>query len=89
MPTYAEACLLAEVRTQIGELMNVQMDFISAEEVLIRYEKLIAINQAKKALKAIAEAKKMLKQGTTPPANQTETLIKEERPKQLDVFACY
>jgi len=89
MPTYAEACLLAKIREQIGQLINVPMNFISAEEILIRYEKLIATNEAKKALKAIAEAKKKIKTGGIPPAKKPVVLQQAEPPTILDLFSCY
>lgn len=88
MPTFAEACRLAEIRTQVGELINVPMDFISAEEILIRYEQLMATNEAKKALKATAEAKRTKKVGGVPTTQKGVILKKAAPPKFYDLFVC-
>ena len=47
-PTYAEAVLLADVRTKIGELMELPVLYTTADTILDRYDELLAIAEAKR-----------------------------------------
>lgn len=46
MPTWSEACLLADVRRAVGEAVGLTIDYQTPEDILARYEELMAARAA-------------------------------------------